>query len=79
VASTIGLGHSLGLRCVAEGVESGETWQALAALGYDVIQGFYVSRALPADELARWLRATGEPDTAATHGCAGYVPHPRFG
>jgi len=71
VASTIGLGHSLGLRFVAEGVESGETWQALAALGCDVIQGFYVSRALPADELARWLRATGEPDTAATHGCAG--------
>ncbi len=79
VASTIELGHSLGLRCVAEGVESGETWQALAALGCDVIQGFYVSRALPADELARWLRATGEPDSAATHGCAGYVPHPNLG
>ncbi len=58
VASTIGLGHSLGLRFVAEGVESGETWQVLEALGCDAIQGFYVSRALPADDLARWLRAT---------------------
>jgi len=59
VASTIGLGHSLGLRFVAEGVESGETWQALDALGCDAIQGFYISRALPADELTRWLRASG--------------------
>ena len=58
VAATIGLGHSLGLRFVAEGVETGATWQALEALGCDTIQGFYVSQALPAAELATWLRAT---------------------
>ncbi len=57
VASTIGLGHSLGLRFVAEGVEDERTWQALEALNCDGAQGFYVSHALPADELARWLRA----------------------
>lgn len=33
VASTLGLGHSLGLRFVAEGVETGEVWDMLAALG----------------------------------------------
>ncbi len=58
VTSTIGLGHSLGLRFVAEGVESRGTWQALEALGCDGAQGYYFSRALPADELARWLRET---------------------
>jgi len=58
VASTIGLGHSLGLRFIAEGVESGDTWRSLEALGCDGIQGFYISRALPADELTRWLRGT---------------------
>ncbi len=57
VASTIGLGHSLGLRFVAEGVEDERTWQALEALNCDGAQGFYVSHALPADELARWLCA----------------------
>ncbi len=64
VASTIGLGHSLGLRFVAEGVEDARTWQTLEALSCDGVQGFYVSRALPADELARWLRTaswTSEP------------------
>jgi len=58
VASTIGLGHSLGLRFVAEGVEDRATWQALDALGCDGAQGFYISHALPADELERWLRET---------------------
>jgi len=58
VASTIGLGHSLGLRFVAEGVEDERTWQALEALNCDGAQGFYVSHALPSDELGRWLRET---------------------
>jgi len=58
VASTIGLGHSLGLRFVAEGVESRGTWQALEALGCDGAQGYYFSHALPADELTRWMRET---------------------
>jgi len=58
VASTIGLGHSLGLRFVAEGVESRGTWQALEALGCDGAQGYYFSHALPADKLTRWMRET---------------------
>jgi len=79
VASTIGLGHSLGLRFVAEGVEDERTWQALEALNCDSAQGFYVSHALPADELARWLRTAPAPWTVPsappaeppTHGDAG--------
>ena len=57
VASTIGLGHSLGLRVVAEGVEDQATLERLGALGCDAVQGYYVSRPLPPDDLERWLRA----------------------
>jgi diguanylate cyclase (GGDEF)-like protein len=55
VRSTIDLGHNLGLRVVAEGVEDRTTWQAVGALGCDVVQGFYLSRALTATSLTRWL------------------------
>lgn len=56
VRSVSELSHNLGLRVVAEGVETAETWDALRALGCDAAQGYYVSRPLPADELERWLR-----------------------
>jgi len=55
VASTIGLGHSLGLGVVTEGVEDARTWDALRRMGCDIGQGYYFSRPLPADDLVRWL------------------------
>ncbi|WP_130178905.1 bifunctional diguanylate cyclase/phosphodiesterase [Cryobacterium sp. SO1] len=60
VASTIDLAHSLGLRMVAEGVESGVAYAELAGYGCDVAQGFYLSRPVPAAELDAWL-AKREP------------------
>jgi diguanylate cyclase (GGDEF)-like protein/PAS domain S-box-containing protein len=57
VRSTIDLAHSLGMRVVAEGVENPDTWEQLAQLGCDFVQGFYVSRPLPGSELGPWLRA----------------------
>jgi diguanylate cyclase (GGDEF)-like protein/PAS domain S-box-containing protein len=56
VASTVALGHALGLRVVAEGIEDRATWDLLVAQGCDVAQGYYLSRPLPAEALARWLR-----------------------
>jgi diguanylate cyclase (GGDEF)-like protein len=55
VGSTIGLAHSLGLRMVAEGVEDSATYEELRQLGCDEVQGYYISRPIPADELDRWL------------------------
>ncbi|MEA2471531.1 MAG: diguanylate cyclase [Thermoleophilaceae bacterium] len=55
VGATIGLAHSLGMRVVAEGVENDETWQRLAALGCDLIQGFAIARPLPSAELEELL------------------------
>ncbi|HEX2089443.1 MAG TPA: EAL domain-containing protein [Actinomycetota bacterium] len=56
VKSTIDLGRNLGLQVVAEGVESEEIWYHLADLDCDYIQGYYLSRPLPADELSVWLK-----------------------
>jgi diguanylate cyclase (GGDEF)-like protein len=57
VYATIALVHKLGLRVVAEGVEDEATWEALEALGCEVIQGYALSRPLPAAELAPLLAA----------------------
>jgi diguanylate cyclase (GGDEF)-like protein/PAS domain S-box-containing protein len=55
VRSTVALAHSLGLQVVAEGVEDAETRELLQGMGCDQIQGFYLSRPLPPDELGRFL------------------------
>jgi EAL domain-containing protein (putative c-di-GMP-specific phosphodiesterase class I) len=57
VRSTIDLGRNLGLRVVAEGVETLEAWQQLEGLGCDVAQGYFLSRPVPAEELVSWLGA----------------------
>jgi diguanylate cyclase len=56
VRSTIALGRNLGLRVVAEGVETDPVMDKLRQLGCDVVQGYYVSRPVPAAELEQWLR-----------------------
>jgi EAL domain-containing protein (putative c-di-GMP-specific phosphodiesterase class I) len=56
VQTIIDLGHDLGLRVVAEGVESSATIETLGELGCDQVQGFHVSRPLGADALEDWLR-----------------------
>jgi EAL domain-containing protein (putative c-di-GMP-specific phosphodiesterase class I) len=57
VQATIDLGRRLGMRVVAEGVESAEAWDALAGLACDEAQGFYLGRAMPCAALAEWLGA----------------------
>jgi diguanylate cyclase (GGDEF)-like protein len=52
VRSTIELGHSMGLRIVAEGIEDTATLQLLTELGCDLAQGYCISRPQPASELA---------------------------
>ena len=56
VASTVALGHALGLRVVAEGIEDQATWERLVGIGCDVAQGYYLSRPLPAAAVTDWLR-----------------------
>ena len=51
VRATIDLGHSLGLRVVAEGIEDGATLTLLAELGCDVGQGYFIGRPVPPAKL----------------------------
>jgi diguanylate cyclase (GGDEF)-like protein len=56
VQSIVDLGHNLGLRVVAEGVEDAATWSRLATMGCDLAQGYYLSRPVPGATLARWAQ-----------------------
>ena len=54
VRSTIDLAHNLGLSVVAEGVESAAILEQLRVLACDEVQGYFVSRPMPAHELKGW-------------------------
>ena len=51
----IAISHSLGLKVVAEGVETPEQLAFLRSLGCDGAQGYYFSRPVPAEEFTRLL------------------------
>lgn len=56
VRTIITLGHSLNLKVVAEGVETGDQIAMLKAMHCDAYQGFFKTRPLPPDDLARILK-----------------------
>ena len=56
VRSIIELGHNLGLKVVAEGVENQEIYTRLVSLGCDFAQGYHWSRPIPAKAFAQWVQ-----------------------
>ncbi|GAA4577752.1 hypothetical protein GCM10023176_51880 [Micromonospora coerulea] len=55
VRTTVGLAHELGLRVVAEGVETAEQRNALAELGCTAAQGYHFFKPMPADKIGAVL------------------------
>jgi len=55
VRTVIDLAHNLRKQVCAEGVENQETWWRLADLGCDLVQGYFISKPIPADEFMQWL------------------------
>jgi EAL domain-containing protein (putative c-di-GMP-specific phosphodiesterase class I) len=51
VCSTIDLGHCLGLRVIAEGVEDAASLELLRRHGCDLVQGYHLGRPVPAESL----------------------------
>ena len=49
------LGHALGMKVVAEGIEDQATYDACASVGCDSAQGFFVARPMVATALPAWL------------------------
>jgi diguanylate cyclase (GGDEF)-like protein len=75
VRSTTELAQRLGLRVVAEGVETAAAWEHLARTGCEEAQGYYLQRPVPAAELGKWIadweRGVGsERSQVQQHGAA---------
>ena len=49
------LGHKLGLRVLAEGVEDQDAWRALQELGCHEAQGYFIARPMESSQLTAWL------------------------
>ncbi len=62
VQATIQLAHSIGIRVVAEGIEDQVTWSSLVANHCELVQGYALSRPLPAIDLDALLRAQPQPE-----------------
>ena len=62
VKAIISLGHNLDLRVLAEGVETVDQYDFLRANGCDELQGYYLSRPMPAEEFADLLRVQQAAD-----------------
>lgn len=56
VRSVVDLGHNLGLKVVAEGVETQEQLDTLTAMGCDYAQGYYITPPQTPEECLRWLQ-----------------------
>lgn len=65
-ATIVNLGHSLGLKVVAEGVETEEQRRILLEQGCDLAQGYYFGRPVPAEEFVEWLGSWSEPSGMST-------------
>jgi EAL domain-containing protein (putative c-di-GMP-specific phosphodiesterase class I) len=64
----IGIGHSLGLSLVAEGVETEEQLTFLKAQGVQEIQGFLLGKPMPAKDITPLLlRANGSSPKKPSH------------
>ena len=59
-SAVIALGHNLGLEVVAEGVETAEQMQYLADHDCDLVQGYFLSRPLPASKIVQQFTKSGE-------------------
>lgn len=59
VTGIIALAHNMNLKTIAEGVETEEQWRILRILRCDMIQGFHLSRPLPAMEIEKLFKNQG--------------------
>jgi len=58
VEAVIALGHSMGLRVIAEGVETRQHRDSLERIGCDYLQGYYFSKPIPAADATALIAAT---------------------
>jgi EAL domain-containing protein (putative c-di-GMP-specific phosphodiesterase class I) len=71
VEKTVEIGHEMGMKVVAEGVETIDQLSFLRKIGCDIVQGYYFSRPLAPGALLTWLsKYRGAPEREAGLGNA---------
>ena len=63
----VALGHSMGFRLLAEGVETEDVFQQVLDLGFDHVQGYFLSKPLPSDALITFLNKGYRQSTPAAN------------
>ena len=61
----LSLGHSLGMKVLAEGIEDHNQLEAIHRLGFDAIQGFYRGRPQPANDVKKLLKHMSQASAPA--------------
>ena len=62
VSAIVTMAHALGLRTIAEGVETNEQTAKLAALGCQYVQGYFFGRPMPTTEVPTWVASLNSID-----------------
>lgn len=78
VQATVELGRELGLRVVAEGVETAAQRRFLSAIGCTAAQGYHLAEPVPAEQLDEALRNLAATTAVRTVGTPARVAPPRY-
>jgi EAL domain-containing protein (putative c-di-GMP-specific phosphodiesterase class I) len=65
VRAAVGVGHALGMKVVAEGIENAEVLDAVRRFGCDLAQGYHIARPMDAAALGEWLAQHRGRDAAS--------------
>ena len=65
---SIGIAKQMGMRSVAEGVETEDDWHLLREIGCDLAQGYFIGRPMPGDQVLAWLASWRDRQHALTAG-----------
>lgn len=60
VKAIIDLGHGIGLKVTSEGVETQAEWDVLSKMGNDTVQGYLISKPMPAADFSKWWQTHNE-------------------
>ena len=55
--ASLTMAHQLNMTAVAEGVEDRADWDFVCRAGCDIVQGYFVAKPMPADEIPAWNQA----------------------
>jgi len=67
VTSVVEVSKALGMQSLAEGVETADQLRLLRTAGCELVQGYYISRPIPAAEVAEYLSATAQTSGGYFH------------